>query len=130
TRRAEESPKNRRSERLGQGGATQMPGAAAAVAPGPSIAPEDMLRAQCYRLLARFLSLPPSSAELQAAAALVGDDSEFGRAIAAFARACAGCDPERVAREFHDLFIGLSRGLFVTFGFFYSSIILLVTPVT
>src|SRR5262249_30497926 len=45
-RRAQEYRKNRRSERKGQGGATQMPGAAAAVAPGPSIAPEDMLRAQ------------------------------------------------------------------------------------
>jgi TorA maturation chaperone TorD len=98
-----------------------MPGAAAAVAPGPSIAPEDTLRAQWYRLLARFLSLPPSSAELQAAAALVGGDSEFGRAIAGFARACAGCDPERVAREFHDLFIGLSRGLLVPYGSYYLS---------
>ena len=32
--------------------------AAGLVEPGPDVASEDMLRARCYRLLARFLSSP------------------------------------------------------------------------
>jgi TorA maturation chaperone TorD len=84
-----------------------------------SITPEDELRSQCYRLLARFLSSPPSTADLQAAAALVGGDSDLGRAITSFARVCAGSDATAVAREYHDLFIGLSRGELIPYGSYY-----------
>ena len=59
-----------------------MPRAAGLVEPGSDIAPEDMLRAQCYRLLARFLSSPPTGADLAAGARLTGDDSDLGLAIA------------------------------------------------
>jgi TorA maturation chaperone TorD len=96
-----------------------MSSAAAVVAPGPDVAAEDLLRAQCYRLLARFLSKPPSASELRAGAALRGDDSELGRAITAFARVCAGSDAASVASEFQDLFIGLARGELVPYGSYY-----------
>lgn len=96
-----------------------MSSAAAVLAPGPDIAPEDTLRAQWYRLLARFLSAPPSAADLQAAAALRGDDSDLGRAAAAFARVCAGSHAASVASEYHDLFIGLVRGELVPYGSYY-----------
>jgi len=96
-----------------------MSNAAAVVAPGPDVAAEDLLRAQCYRLLARFLSKPPSASELRAGAALRGDDSELGRAITAFARVCAGSDAASVANEFQDLFIGLARGELVPYGSYY-----------
>lgn len=84
-----------------------------------SIAPEDVLRAQCYRLLSAFLSSPPGTAELQAGAALTGDDSDLGRAIAAFARVCGRSDPATVADEYHELFIGLTRGELVPYGSYY-----------
>ncbi len=83
------------------------------------IAPEDLLRAQCYRMIARFLSSPPSAADLERAAALSGDDTALGRAIAAFARVCAGSDAGGVASEYHDLFIGLARGELVPYGSYY-----------
>ena len=56
------------------------------IAPDAGLAAEDLLRAQAYRLLARFLSAPPQQADLDAAAALEGDDGRLGRAISAFAR--------------------------------------------
>jgi len=96
-----------------------MPRAAGLVEPGPDIAPEDMLRAQCYRLLARFLSSPPTAADLADGARLTGDDSDLGRAISAFAHVCARSQAAAVAEEYHDLFIGLARGELVPFGSYY-----------
>ena len=78
-----------------------------------------MLRAQCYRLLARFLSSPPTAADLAAGARLSGDDSDLGRAISAFAHVCARSQAAAVAEEYHDLFIGLVRGELVPFGSYY-----------
>src|SRR5262245_1058467 len=96
-----------------------MSGAAGLAEPGSEIVPEDRLRAQCYRLLARFLSAPPTAADLQAASKLTGDDSDLGRAITAFARVCAGSQSAAVAEEYHDLFIGLARGELVPYGSYY-----------
>ena len=96
-----------------------MPRAAGLVEPGPDIAPEDVLRAQCYRLLARFLSSPPTPADLETGAKLTGDASELGRAIAAFARLCAHSHTSSVAEEYHDLFVGLTRGELVPYGSYY-----------
>jgi TorA maturation chaperone TorD len=81
--------------------------------------PEDHLRAQLYRLLARFLSSPPDAAALKLGANLTGDDSELGRAIAVLARVCSRSEPRAVAEEFHDLFVGLVRGELVPYGSYY-----------
>ena len=86
---------------------------------GPDVAPEDLLRAQAYRLLARFLSSPPAAADLKAGAALSGDNTDFGRAITAFARVCAGTDRASAAEEYQTLFIGLVRGELVPYGSYY-----------
>jgi TorA maturation chaperone TorD len=96
-----------------------MPRAAGLVEPGSEIAPEDMLRARCYRLLARFLSAPPTTATLKVGADLTGDDSELGRAISAFAHVCARSQASTVAEEYHDLFVGLVRGELVPYGSYY-----------
>jgi TorA maturation chaperone TorD len=101
-----------------------MPRAAELTQPGPDamqgdIAPEDLLRARCYRLLARFLSAPPDVATLKAGAGLTGDDSDLGRAISAFARVCARAQPAMAAEEYQDLFIGLVRGELVPYGSYY-----------
>jgi TorA maturation chaperone TorD len=96
-----------------------MSGAPAVVAPAPGAAPEEELRAQFYRLLARFLSSPPRAADLAAGASLRGDASNLGRAVAAFAEACARSTPAAVDREFHELFIGLTRGELVPYGSYY-----------
>jgi TorA maturation chaperone TorD len=93
--------------------------AAGLVEPGSDIAPEDMLRAQCYRLLARFLSSPPAGADLAAGARLAGDDSDLGRAISAFAHVCGRSQAATVGEEYQDLFIGLVRGELVPFGSYY-----------
>jgi TorA maturation chaperone TorD len=93
--------------------------AAGLLEPGPDIASEDLLRAQCYRLLARFLSSPPTTDDLVGAARLSGDETEFGRAVSAFARVCAGSNAAGVAAEYHDLFIGLARGEIVPYGSYY-----------
>jgi len=93
--------------------------AAGLVGPGADVAPEDVLRARCYRLLARFLSSPPTADELAAAARLTGDDSDLGRAVAAFARVCSRASAASVAEEYHELFIGLTRGELVPYGSYY-----------
>ena len=77
------------------------------------------LENQAYRLLARFLSAPPQQADLDAAAALEGDDGRLGRAISAFARIARRTTPAQAADEFHVLFIGLGRGELVPYGSYY-----------
>ena len=83
------------------------------------LAPEDEMRAGLYRLLAHFLSAPPNVADLQAAAALTGDDSAFGKAITGFAIIAAKSAPEMVADEYQTLFIGLGRGELLPYGSYY-----------
>ncbi len=83
--------------------------------------PEDVLRAQIYRLLAGFLSLPPDNSRLKAASDLVGDDSEFGAAIGNFARIAGRIDVETADVEFHDLFIGVTRGELLPYGSYYQT---------
>jgi TorA maturation chaperone TorD len=78
-----------------------------------------LLRAQCYRLLARFLSSPPTAADLAAGTHLSGDDSDLGRAISAFAHVCGRARAAAVAEEYHDLFIGLVRGELIPYGSYY-----------
>jgi TorA maturation chaperone TorD len=84
-----------------------------------NVAPEDILRAQCYRLLARFLSAPPAQTDLEAAGKLTGDSSDLGKAIAIFARVCTRSNVQAVAEEYHTLFIGLVRGELVPYGSYY-----------
>ncbi len=86
-----------------------------------SLTAEDLLRAQIYRLLAGFLSSQPDQASLKVAADLKGDDSEFGQAINNFAQIAQKTDPAIADTEFHDLFIGVTRGELLPYGSYYQT---------
>jgi TorA maturation chaperone TorD len=87
--------------------------------PAVSVADEDRMRADCYRLLGRLLAAPPSSDLLDAVGRMLGGQGEFGAAVDALAGAARDIDAEAASREFHDLFIGLARGELVPFASYY-----------
>jgi TorA maturation chaperone TorD len=80
---------------------------------------EEFFRAQLYGLLAQLLYAPPDGAALAALAGIAGDGSELGAALSALATAARDTTPDAVAREYHDLFIGLGRGELVPYGSYY-----------
>ncbi len=96
------------------------PGASATTSgPRAKVAEEDRLRAAAWRLLADILSRAPDSERLSRLASLKGDDTAFGRAISALAAAAASMTPEEAEREYHDLFIGMTRGEVLPFASYY-----------
>jgi TorA maturation chaperone TorD len=84
-----------------------------------AIDPEDALRAQLYRLLARLLAAPPDRTLLDLAAGLEGDETPLGLAMGALAREAARATPAATADEYFDLFIGIGRGELVPYASFY-----------
>lgn len=84
-----------------------------------TIAEEDRMRAECYRLLGRLLAAPPSREVLEAVGRMLGGTGEFGAAVDALAAAARASDAESLEREFHELFIGLARGELVPFASYY-----------
>jgi TorA maturation chaperone TorD len=93
--------------------------AASEVVKQVELAEEDALRAHMYRLLARFLARPPGERELTLAADMGGDGSDLGMAIGAFARIAGKSPAETVAREYHDLFVGVGRGELLPYASYY-----------
>src|SRR5437588_80561 len=81
--------------------------------------PRPAHRARIHGLLARLLAAPPDAPLLTGLAALSGDDSELGGAFARLAEAASCATPDRVAEEYHDLFIGLTRGELLPYGSYY-----------
>jgi TorA maturation chaperone TorD len=79
----------------------------------------DAARAQEYALLAALLARTPGADLLNRLAELRGDPSPLGVAHAALADAASRARPERVEREFFDLFIGLGRGELMPYGSYY-----------
>ncbi len=86
-----------------------------------AVSAEDRGRAGAWRLLGRLLSAPPSASFLQDVAALKGDDTPFGRALSALASEAKVAFPQAVDDEYHDLFIGVTRGELVPFGSYYQT---------
>lgn len=80
---------------------------------------EEMHRARIYALLARLLAAPPDPPLLAALAALGADASDLGGAFGALAEAAADTAPGYAAAEYHDLFIGLTRGELLPYGSYY-----------
>jgi TorA maturation chaperone TorD len=80
---------------------------------------EDVLRAQLYLLLANSLSEAPNEQQLQHLAALTGDKTPLGMAVATFAQVAARTTVGPAKTEYHDLFIGLGRGELVPYGSYY-----------
>ena len=99
-----------------EGGLSADEGAAGAAMP---LAPEDVMRAELYALLAALLRAAPGAELLSGLTTLEGDESEPGRAVDALAHLAGATDPARAAREYHDLFVGVGRGELVPFGSYY-----------
>ena len=89
------------------------------VAVDAHVPPEDLLRAQLYRVLSDLLHDAPSKHDLERTGALSGGSSPLGRAITALARIAAATSPDAAKRDYHDLFIGLGRGELVPYGSYY-----------
>lgn len=83
------------------------------------VAPEDELRAQLYRYLARFLAAPPGRADLETAAALTGSETDLGKAVRDFGQLASRTSLEQVREEYHDLFIGVGRGELLPYASYY-----------
>ena len=85
----------------------------------PEITEEDALRADLYDFLAALLARPPGQDLLDKTAALSGDQSDMGQAIAALARVARVSKPGAVESEFNALFIGLGRGELLPYASYY-----------
>ena len=83
------------------------------------IAEEDRLRADLYDYLGLMLAGPPDQALLTQTAALGGDQSDLGVAVAALAKMAALSKPRTVETEFNALFIGMGRGELLPYASYY-----------
>jgi TorA maturation chaperone TorD len=83
-------------------------------------AEEDALRVQLYRLIAQYLSAPPSDQDLALAAGLSASaGTPLGDAVTALSRAASATNAGSEADAYQNLFIGLVRGIFVPYGSYY-----------
>jgi TorA maturation chaperone TorD len=81
----------------------------------------DCARAAEYSLLSTLLAGSPDVQLIGRLAGLGGDSTSLGLAHAALAEAAAKADPDRVAREYFDLFVGLGRGELLPYASYYST---------
>jgi TorA maturation chaperone TorD len=86
---------------------------------GVAIDLEEALRAQLYRLLARFLAVPADQSLLDLAAGLEGDETPLGQGIGTLAARAARATPAAAADEYFELFIGVGRGELVPYASYY-----------
>jgi TorA maturation chaperone TorD len=96
--------------------------ACAAAAEDPAAAEIDEMdraRAAEYALLAALLSHSPDADMIEQLAGLGGDATELGAAHAALGVAAASINPERIEREYFDLFVGLGRGELFPYASYY-----------
>lgn len=77
------------------------------------------MRAQCYALLARLLSAPPTDDVLRLVGALRGDETALGQALNALAAAAQRASAEAANIEYGELFIGIARGELLPYGSYY-----------
>src|SRR5579884_2800594 len=82
-------------------------------------AEEELQRAGLYRVIARLLLAPPDAALLARLAAFGGTDTPLGRTLADLGQAAAMTDAAVAGTEYHDLFIGLTRGELLPYGSYY-----------
>jgi TorA maturation chaperone TorD len=79
----------------------------------------DHARAGEYALLAALLSHSPDANMIEQLARLSGDATELGAAHAALSSAAASMKPERIEREYFDLFVGLGGGELFPYASYY-----------
>jgi TorA maturation chaperone TorD len=77
------------------------------------------MRRAPQRRRTRLLAAPPDRPLLASLADLSADGTELGRAFARLAEAAGTATPARAAEEYHDLFIGLTRGELLPYGSYY-----------
>ena len=98
---------------------TQMPDAAAIS--HHMIAEEDLLRANWYGFVARFLAAPPDQSALSLAEGFdaQSDGSDLGTALGILARLARQTTPQEAEEEYFNLFIGVGRGELMPYGSYY-----------
>ncbi|MBL8831889.1 MAG: molecular chaperone TorD family protein [Rhodospirillales bacterium] len=83
------------------------------------IDPDEALRASWYALLGELLAEAPSQEMLARLGAMGGDAGELGGHIGALSAVARKTTAREASDEFHDLFIGLSRGELQPYASFY-----------
>ncbi|SDU05010.1 molecular chaperone [Stappia sp. ES.058] len=86
---------------------------------GAGVCPEDRDRVALYGLLASGLQGPVGQDWLDVVSGLSGGGGDLAEAISGLAVAAAQAEPEPLARDYHDLFIGVGRGELVPYGSYY-----------
>jgi TorA maturation chaperone TorD len=79
----------------------------------------DRARAAEYALLATLLSHSPDADMIEQLGGLSGDKTPLGAAHAALSSAAASTKPERIEREYFDLFVGLGGGELFPYASYY-----------
>jgi TorA maturation chaperone TorD len=96
------------------------------------VSAEDRARADVYALLGALLAGPPQAQTLKLLRELtVATGSEDGDLTAGWAllkQAAERAEPQTLAEEYHDLFIGLGRGELVPYGSWYVTGFLMERP--
>ena len=92
---------------------------AGAVSASDQLDEMDRARASEYALLAALLSHSPDADMIEQLARLSGDATLLGAAHAALSSAAASMNPERIEREYFDLFVGLGRGELFPYASYY-----------
>ena len=83
------------------------------------ISEEELSRARLYRLLSRLLGAPADDNLLLFLRNLKGDDSPLGRGLAALSAVAERVTVEEASQEYHDLFIGVTKGELLPYASHY-----------
>ena len=96
-------------------------GKSAEPVPPPSVADDDVIRANTYGLLGALLAGPPRDTlvDLLAGIEAPSPDDGFGAAWETLKRAAQRAAVAAVDDEYHDLFIGVGRGELIPYGSWY-----------
>ena len=90
-----------------------------AVAPRVELSEEELTRARLYRLMSRLLGEPADMDLLIFLRELKGDESPLGQGLAALSAVAERVSLEEAAQEFHDLFIGVTKGELLPYASHY-----------
>lgn len=99
---------------------------------GPTEAPEDVLRANTYSLLAHLLAAPPVEQSLDLLRRIDAGEGDSGNLLGAawqMLRQAAGrSGTAELDDEYHELFTGMGRGELMPFGSWYMTGFLMEQP--
>ena len=87
----------------------------------PAASAGETARAGTYRLLALLLGDTPGEEALDIVASLPSSDTPIGHKIGELSARAESITPAAVAREYHNLFVGLGQGELIPYGSYYLS---------